>query len=69
MTMLELLLIFGAGYWLGGDRPSPPPPVCPPVEYPTPPADLMREPATLYLVPVDLRPKSSLRLAPPSASD
>ena len=69
MTILVLFLSFGAGYWLGGDRPSPPPPVCPPVEYPAPPPDLMREPASIYLVPVDLRPKSSWRLAPPSAPD
>ena len=69
MDMLLLSLSFVAGWLLGGDQTSPPPPACPPVEYPAPPADLMREPATLYLVPVDLRPRSSLRLAPLSAPD
>lgn len=69
MDMLLLSLSFVVGWWLGGDRPSPPPPVCPPIEYPQPPPDLMREPASLYLVPVDLRPPTSWRLAPPSAPD
>ena len=69
MTMLALLLSFSVGYWQGGDRPSLPPPACPPIEYPMPPAELMREPPTLYLVPVDLRPPTSLRLAPPRAPD
>ena len=69
MDMITLLLSFAAGWLLGGDRPSSPPPVCPPVEYPMPPPDLMREPASIYLVPVDLRPRSSWRLAPPSAPD
>ena len=69
MDMLLLSLSFVAGWLLGGDRPSPPPPLCPPVEYPQPPAELMREPPTLYLVPVDLRPRSSLPPAPPSAPD
>ena len=69
MDILLLSLSFGAGWLLGGDQPSPPPPVCPPVEYPAPPVDLMREPATLYLVPADLRPPTSWRLAPPSAHD
>ena len=69
MDILVILLSFAAGYWQGGDRPSPPPPVCPPVTYPMPPPDLMREPPTLYLVPLDLRPPTSWRLAPPSAPD
>ncbi len=69
MDMLTLLLIFGAGWWLGGDRPSPPPPECPPVKYPMPPAELLPTPATLYLVPMDLRPTTNLQPAPPSAPD
>lgn len=69
MDMLLLLLSFAVGYWQGGDRPSPPPPVCPPIQYPQPPAELMAPPPTLYLVPGDLRPKSSLQPVPPSAPD
>lgn len=69
MDFLTLTLAFALGWMLGGDRPSPPPPECPPIEYPAPPAELMREPPTLYLVPVDLRPPTSWRLVPPSEPD
>ena len=55
MDMIALLLIFASGYWLGGDRPSPPPPECPPIQYPQPPDGLMAEPPTMYLIPLDLR--------------
>lgn len=55
MTMLALLLSFAVGYWQGGDRPSPPPPACPPIEYPAPPAELMKPLPLNYLLPPEMR--------------
>lgn len=55
MDGLLLLITFALGWTLGGGRESQDPPVCPPVEYPAPPAALMEDPPTMYLLPPELR--------------
>lgn len=61
MSLIVIALSFAAGWLLAGDRPSPPPPACPPVEYPMPPAELMAPPPLDYLIPPEQRrtPKGS----------
>ena len=63
MDMLLLSLSFVAGWLLGGDRPSPPPPVCPPVTYPIPPAELMGPLPLDYLLPPEMQRKNSQHAA------
>lgn len=68
---MDLLLIgisFAAGWLLAGNQPSPPPPHCPPVEYPTPPPELMQPLPLDYLVPPEMRRQTSPP-AKPSAPD
>jgi len=65
MDWIVIALAFGLGWQLGGDRPSPPPVACPPMEYPAPPANLLRPLPLDYLLPPEMPPPSS----PPAGSN